>query len=219
MKYPNAYKGVKILFWAGLLTFCSIVLSFPAIAGHDFSALADAGNMSTPRHICALVFLLAGEALVIIGFCVAAREGQSFRVAKWFMLIKLPFVIACNVIRFFLPSLGTSIPAMLDICGNLCQLFACYCFANGIICIACSLADRVTLTMMELSRTLLIVTYGLDTASRVMTILITSSQAHFGLSVVNLLASFASSVIFMGILFHIYRMYVNQKANLVKTEA
>lgn len=204
MKFPYAHKGVRILLFSEVLTLCAFLIRFPVLAGLDPDGWGNRAAALQRYVVPAL--LLAGAALQLICVNIASREGRLFQVAKWVTRIKLFFSVAWLVVSCIWPSADNNVTDMLEISASLCQLFIYYDILSSILYIACSLADYVTLSMIERTRYILFIACSAMTLTLVMSMFIQDSRAVLALGIVSLLLRAASSALFIYVLHRVLRL-------------
>ena len=208
MKFPYAHKGVRLLIWSEALMLCAFLLRFPVLAGLD---PAGWGNRAAAlQRYVVPALLLAGVALQFICIQIACREGQLFRAAKWATCIRLLFTVAWFVVTCGWPSAGNKVADQLEASAMLCQLFIYYDILSGVLYIACSLADYVTLSMIERTRSILFIACGAMTLTLVMSLFVQDPRAVLALGIVILLLRAASGAIFMYVLYRVLQLEPRQ---------
>lgn len=92
----------------------------------------------------------------------------------------------------------------------LCQLFIYHDILSGVLYIACSLADFVTLSMIERTRSIFFIACGAMALTLVMNMFVQDPRAVLALGIVHLLLRAASGAIFMYVLYRVLQLEPRQ---------
>lgn len=207
MSFSRTCKGCRFIFASTLFLIAFFVLDYlnngmrPPLA-----ELLQNPDLVPLLYYVEGAFLLASDALLIAGVCIAGREGDDFKAAKWLAFLRLFFSVAYCVFDCFLLREYNYIPDMLNICASLCAVFIWYHVLGGVIFMSCSLADRVTLSMAGVVRVLIVGTYALLAVTRVVSLLVTDAAAGDVLMIVNLAAELVSAGLLLAVLYRASRM-------------
>ena len=146
MRFPNAYKGVKKLFIAEII---SIIVEFVALTSAILAAVAAAGVTGLAISAGSLA-LGSGIAMIVvfviqlIGLFQGGRDSSLFRVAIWLVVIGIATSLTSAVLQSIEATKG--LPAILftilNTVSTLANFFVIICILYGIASLAEALKDH-----------------------------------------------------------------------------
>ena len=146
MKFPHAYKGVKLIFIAEIM---SIIAAIVALIAALIATLVTSGRSGLAASSATLL-LVSGIASIVVfvvqlvGLFKGAKESRDFRIALWIVLVGIAASITSAILQSIESTKGLSpiLFAVLDTISTLADFLVVICVLFGIADLANRLGDN-----------------------------------------------------------------------------
>lgn len=149
MKFPHAYKGVRMIFIAEIVSIASALV---ALIAAIFASIVTAGNGSLGAPAATLLLVSAIASIVVfviqlIGLIQGSRDSREFKIGLFVVLVGIAATIVSAVLQSLDATKGLSpiLFAALDTVATVADLVVIICILFGIS----SLAERLGYSDME----------------------------------------------------------------------
>lgn len=146
MKFPHAYKGVKLIFIAEIM---SIIAAVVALIAALIATLVTSGRSGLAASSATLL-LVSGIASIVVfvvqlvGLFKGAKESRDFRIALWIVLVGIAASITSAILQSIESTKGLSpiLFAVLATISTLADFLVVICVLFGIADLANRLGDN-----------------------------------------------------------------------------
>jgi hypothetical protein len=159
MKFPNSYKGIKLIYLAEILMLLVAVLSVIEVfivAGNgvviDNSIIVSDGTLTVVRVIGIAVVVMAVVAFLVnlVGVVSCRNDDDSFKFALFATIAGIIFSIVKGI-----PGVSAALGNWMDTLNSLASLFASYFILTGVANLSDAYPDPRTKALCLKSRNLL----------------------------------------------------------------
>lgn len=211
MRFPHAYKGVKLIFIAELV---SIVSAVVALIAAIFVPIIDSGTgtLSTPYQTLLLIAAIASIIVFVIQLCglfIGASESREFRIGLWVIFVGLAATITSLILQSIDATKGLPVVfAVLDTVAAIADFVVIMCILFGIA----SLASQLGYTEMEEDGRRLafyiILFYAISLLLGLLpgfNVYIVNTGWRFTLSIFGVVSTVLEIIVFVATIFYLHR--------------
>ena len=140
MRFPNAHKGVKLIFLAEII---ALIASLVALVAAIIVSASTSGNAGLDATAATLTLVSGIASIVVfvielIGLFNGARESKEFSIALWLVLVGVLITIVNAILQSLPATKGLSpiLFAVLTTVATVCDFFVVLCVLFGIASLA-----------------------------------------------------------------------------------